>query len=243
MNFCPNCGKSVNGSNKFCTNCGVSLVSENSETPSAEAVVSPPENHSSPPEQSAPPVPPPEPKVADRRIGRCKYCNKIIHVGDNPCPNCGHELKWGPRSTSQEAHRPSRPPPTGPTYHYTSSGGWFSGRARRQEFWKLQGVLIVLCILAGFISSVAQNSDAGLAVIILLVCAIPIGIWGLDVQARRCHDIDQSAWIILIQVIPVIGWIAGIILWFMLGFKDGTPGPNKYGPDPKGRNPSNWKYM
>lgn len=100
MNFCPNCGKSVDNSTKFCTNCGTSLEREKSESPSTETVVLPPDNHGPSPEQSASPESPLEPKVAGHRIGRCKYCNKIIHVGDNPCPNCGHELNWTRKTTN-----------------------------------------------------------------------------------------------------------------------------------------------
>lgn len=131
MDVCPNCGKPVNGSNKFCTNCGTSLVREMSETPSAEEAVSPPESHDSPVSRSAPTA---SPSTTNRRVGRCKYCGKIIHVGDNPCPNCGHELKWGPKSASQESHPSSRPHPTGTTYQSTPSGVWFSGRVGRLKF-------------------------------------------------------------------------------------------------------------
>ena len=96
----------------------------------------------------------------------------------------------------------------------------------------------VMCALAVFIATV-DAEDTTVATIILFVCAIPLAIWGLSVQARRCHDIGQSAWILLLQI-PFIG---SLILYLLLGFKDGTPGPNQFGPDPKGRDPSNWKYM
>lgn len=91
MNCCPNCGKSVDDTTKFCTNCGTSLARERSETPPVKAVVAPLESHDSSIARSAPTA---SPSTTNRRVGRCKYCNKIIHVGDNPCPNCGHELNW-----------------------------------------------------------------------------------------------------------------------------------------------------
>jgi uncharacterized membrane protein YhaH (DUF805 family) len=46
----------------------------------------------------------------------------------------------------------------------------------------------------------------------------------LAVAIRRMHDQDRSGWWILCP-------IANIVFLFI----DGTPGPNRFGPDPKGR--------
>ena len=53
----------------------------------------------------------------------------------------------------------------------------------------------------------------------------------LAVFAKRWHDRDKSAWMLLINLIPLVGWI-----WTLIecGFMDGTQGSNKYGPSPKG---------
>jgi uncharacterized membrane protein YhaH (DUF805 family) len=59
-----------------------------------------------------------------------------------------------------------------------------------------------------------------------------LAVWmKLAVIVKRWHDRDKSGWWVLIVLIPVIGW-----LWQLIecGFLDGTPGPNKYGPSPKG---------
>ena len=59
-----------------------------------------------------------------------------------------------------------------------------------------------------------------------------VAVWmKLAVIVKRWHDRDKSGWWVLIVLIPVIGW-----LWQLIecGFLDGTPGPNKYGPSPKG---------
>lgn len=51
----------------------------------------------------------------------------------------------------------------------------------------------------------------------------------LGVTARRLHDIGKSGWMILIGIIPIIGAI-----WLLiLTVKDGTPGENQYGLNPK----------
>jgi uncharacterized membrane protein YhaH (DUF805 family) len=52
---------------------------------------------------------------------------------------------------------------------------------------------------------------------------------GLAVACRRLHDIDKSFWWILIGLIPFVG---GIIL-LVFACLPGTPGQNRYGPDPK----------
>jgi uncharacterized membrane protein YhaH (DUF805 family) len=60
---------------------------------------------------------------------------------------------------------------------------------------------------------------------------------GIAVGVRRLHDRNMSGWwylgFIVLSLVPVIGFIASIamIVIFLL---PGTPGPNKYGPDPKG---------
>ena len=46
---------------------------------------------------------------------------------------------------------------------------------------------------------------------------------GLAVAARRLHDLNQSAWWLLLYV-----FILGAFFW------KGTTGPNRFGPDPLG---------
>lgn len=65
-----------------------------------------------------------------------------------------------------------------------------------------------------------------------------LGLWwlatllpNLAVIVRRMHDQDKSGWWFFIGFVPFIGGIWLLILYLT----DGTPGPNQYGPDPKGR--------
>jgi len=51
----------------------------------------------------------------------------------------------------------------------------------------------------------------------------------LAVTVRRLHDVDRSGWWIFINLIPLIGFI--VLLVFAV--TDGTPGSNRYGPNPK----------
>jgi uncharacterized membrane protein YhaH (DUF805 family) len=51
----------------------------------------------------------------------------------------------------------------------------------------------------------------------------------LAVSVRRLHDTGKSGWMILINLIPLIG-----IIWILiLMIKDSDPGDNEYGPNPK----------
>jgi uncharacterized membrane protein YhaH (DUF805 family) len=56
----------------------------------------------------------------------------------------------------------------------------------------------------------------------------------IAVYAKRWHDRGKSGWWTLIILVPAIG---SIWLLVELGFLRGTPGANKYGPDPLGAVP------
>jgi uncharacterized membrane protein YhaH (DUF805 family) len=51
---------------------------------------------------------------------------------------------------------------------------------------------------------------------------------GLAVSVRRMHDIDKSGWQLLWAFVPLVGAI--ILIIFMA--KQGTTGPNRFGPAP-----------
>lgn len=116
----------------------------------------------------------------------------------------------------------------------------FQGRARRSEYWLFYLFQVILGFLIGFVGGfvdVAMGFQPGalgmgtvgltLSVIMWLVFFVP----NLAVGVRRLHDSNKSGWLLLLGLIPVLGWIA-LLIFFVL---DGTPGPNQYGPDPKGR--------
>ena len=48
------------------------------------------------------------------------------------------------------------------------------------------------------------------------------------VYAKRLHDLGQSGWLMLIGVIPLVGW--ALLIW--LGFFPGNDGENRYGAEP-----------
>jgi len=104
----------------------------------------------------------------------------------------------------------------------------FSGRARRSEFWFF--ILFNVCAqIAASIVDVVIASIIGFSALALLV-SLALFLPGLAVSVRRLHDIDRSGWWILIGLIPIVGIIM-LIIWYVTA---GTPGPNRFGQDPKG---------
>jgi uncharacterized membrane protein YhaH (DUF805 family) len=107
----------------------------------------------------------------------------------------------------------------------------FSGRARRKEYWYfflfniiINIVLTVLDVVIGIFS--AELGMGLLGMLYTLAVLIP----SIAVSVRRLHDTDRSGWWLLIFLIPLIGAI--VLLIFMV--KDGNPGENRYGSNPKG---------
>ncbi|WP_036771044.1 DUF805 domain-containing protein [Photorhabdus australis] len=101
----------------------------------------------------------------------------------------------------------------------------FRGRARRKEFW----YFVLFQILAVFIISFLENYFAvanpeiymgWFSAVYLLLTFLP----ALAVNARRLHDINCSAWWLLLHLIPFIGTV---ILLILAGLK-GSSGSNKY---------------
>ncbi|MDU4222351.1 MAG: DUF805 domain-containing protein [Enterobacter asburiae] len=71
----------------------------------------------------------------------------------------------------------------------------------------------------------ARRKEYWMFVLVGLLVLLPS--WA--VLFRRLHDTDRSAWWLLLLLIPLVGWI--VILIF--NCQSGTPGENRFGPDPK----------
>lgn len=112
----------------------------------------------------------------------------------------------------------------------------FNGRARRSEYWLFflfyVGVSFVLGIIGGIAMGPSDPTQPFSGANILgLLWGLAMFLPSLAVGVRRLHDTNRSGWWILIGIIPLIGAIVLIIFYVL----DGTPGPNKFGSDPKGR--------
>ena len=102
----------------------------------------------------------------------------------------------------------------------------FEGRINRKPFWLYFLGLFVVILVSEMLTGDFNSPDASGLTMVLMV----ISIWSnLAVQAKRWHDTDRSAWWILINLVPLIGGLWALIV---TGFFSGTPGDNRFGPDP-----------
>lgn len=116
----------------------------------------------------------------------------------------------------------------------------FQGRARRSEFWLFTLMLYVVSIVL-YVPMLAFGGDmqttgeinpvAGIFMLLLVVFSLGTLIPSIAVTVRRLHDTNRSGWWIFIALVPLVGGLVLLIFEVL----DGTPGPNRFGPDPKGR--------
>jgi uncharacterized membrane protein YhaH (DUF805 family) len=106
----------------------------------------------------------------------------------------------------------------------------FGGRARRTEFWMFVLFNIIFSVIASLIDRAIGFKIGAIQMgIIGLIYSLAVLIPALAVSVRRLHDIGKSGWMVLINLIPLIG-----LIWFIvLMVKDSQPGKNQYGPNPK----------
>jgi uncharacterized membrane protein YhaH (DUF805 family) len=95
----------------------------------------------------------------------------------------------------------------------------FSGRARRKEYW----MFVLINLIVGLVLNYVSAFLYGIYSLAVLVPSIAVGV-------RRLHDIGKTGWLLLIAIIPVLGWIL-LLVWLA---KDSQPGNNQYGENPKG---------
>ncbi len=111
------------------------------------------------------------------------------------------------------------------------SGAWllfsFKGRISRKPFWIFNLFIFLAGILFAIFTEPAENINEITKSQFLFMLWM---LWpSMAVQAKRWHDRNKSALWLLINFIPIAG-----PLWSLIenGFLPGTPGTNKFGPDP-----------
>jgi uncharacterized membrane protein YhaH (DUF805 family) len=113
------------------------------------------------------------------------------------------------------------------TKHYAD----FAGRARRKEYWMyaLFSLIVGIVVMAADLVLGTTLGDAGIFGVFYLLFAVGLFIPGLAIVVRRLHDVGKSGWFMLIAAIPLVGAIWMLVLMC----RDGEPGANAYGPNPK----------
>ncbi len=107
----------------------------------------------------------------------------------------------------------------------------FSGRARRSEYWYFVLFNMIFAICAMVLDSLlGLNFEPGTGGPLYLIYILGVFIPGLAAAVRRLHDVNKSGWFFFIVLVPIIGPIWLLVLFF----SEGTTGKNNYGEDPKG---------
>jgi uncharacterized membrane protein YhaH (DUF805 family) len=121
----------------------------------------------------------------------------------------------------------------------------FDGRLRRLHFWLFAIALAIANSIVGsltFFPAIMAAAASGDPEQIVVAYGSPgslifwawwlVMLWpSLALDIKRLHDRNRSGWFLFIVLIPIIG-----VLWLLIEllFLDGTPGPNRFGPSPKG---------
>jgi uncharacterized membrane protein YhaH (DUF805 family) len=119
-----------------------------------------------------------------------------------------------PYSTPQHAPSPGL---TGWYLKVMRNYAGFQGRARRKEYWMFLLANMLIGFVLGIIQAIAHIPGV-LSALYNLVILIP----SIAVGVRRMHDSDHSGWWV---VVPIVNLVFACV--------DGTPGENRFGPDPK----------
>src|SRR5687768_3369411 len=112
----------------------------------------------------------------------------------------------------------------------------FQGRARRSEYWLFTLLILIVLLLLGLLSGLTGGDPESFGPfdIVAVGVALAVLIPSIAVTVRRLHDTNRSGWWYLISFIPLIGALV-LIVFLVL---PGTPGANRFGPDPKGGAPA-----
>ena len=106
----------------------------------------------------------------------------------------------------------------------------FSGKATRKQYW----LFVLWCVIIGFVVSFILSFISGFAIgaelpyaeevtkvtsilnlIFSVVFNFGILIPSLAIQARRLRDGGFSPWLLLLYLLPIIGWIILFVLYLL----------------------------
>ncbi len=109
----------------------------------------------------------------------------------------------------------------------------FSGRRNRQSYILASLAVVAIAIVLGFLLglSVALGSTepalGGLGILASGICFIALAVASYAIGAQRIRDFGYSGVFILAVLIPYIGPVFALALWFI----PSDAGDNRYGPN------------
>lgn len=98
------------------------------------------------------------------------------------------------------------------------------------------GYSVGIYLLAGLLAAAAvalatmlPETAGGIAMIIGAGLALLVaGVISVLLTIQRLHDVGWTGWLVLLLLIPYLGSLFSLLLWFI----PGTRGPNRFGPVP-----------
>jgi len=127
----------------------------------------------------------------------------------------------------------------------------FSGRSRRKEYWMFALLIAIVYAVCGALTLSAiwsavvagatvpwgdLNAFGWMGLTVVVVFTLAIFIPGIAVTVRRFHDRDMSGWwylgFVIAGQVPKIGGLFSLGMLVLMALP-GTPGPNRFGNDPK----------
>ena len=104
----------------------------------------------------------------------------------------------------------------------------FSGRIGRLRLLAWSMVITIIAMVTSLLVLLAIKVSPTLGITCGATLTLAYFIISLRISAQRLHDLNWSAWMLLLHLVPV----ANLVLALMMLLMPGTPGPNKYGPPP-----------
>lgn len=106
----------------------------------------------------------------------------------------------------------------------------FEGRARRKEYWFFVLFYIIFSLVLALVDELAGTVLEGTNIGLLgTLYGFALLVPSLAVSVRRLHDTGRSGWWLLINLIPLIGFI----VFLVFAVQDSQPGENRFGVNPK----------
>ena len=87
----------------------------------------------------------------------------------------------------------------------------FAGKANRKQFW----LFVLFNFFVFFVLSIVLNFLGKTGDVIYFVCQLAVLLPSLGIAARRLRDGGFSPWLLLIGLIPVLGWIVLLVLYLL----------------------------
>ena len=87
----------------------------------------------------------------------------------------------------------------------------FSGKATRTQFW----LFVLFNFLVFLVLSIVLSFFGKAGNMIYFLCQLAIFLPSLSIAARRLRDGGFSPWLLLLLILPVVGWLVLFVLYLL----------------------------